>query len=46
MEEAFRLKIPVIILLAGGYAYDIKDTVEIHLNTIRTAQKIKKKTFR
>ncbi len=42
VEEALRLKIPVIILLAGGYAYDVMDTVEIHLNTIRTAQKVKR----
>lgn len=42
MEEALRREIPIIILLAGGYAYDVMDTVEIHLNTIRMAQKIKR----
>jgi acetoin utilization deacetylase AcuC-like enzyme len=26
-------KIPVAITLAGGYAYDVKDTAEIHFNT-------------
>lgn len=41
-EEAFRLNIPVAVLLAGGYAYDVKDTVEIHLNTIKMAQKLKR----
>jgi acetoin utilization deacetylase AcuC-like enzyme len=43
IKEALRLKIPVIILFAGGYAYDVMDTVEIHLNTIRIAQKFGKK---
>jgi acetoin utilization deacetylase AcuC-like enzyme len=42
VEDALRLKIPVIVLMAGGYAYDVMDTVEIHLNTIRMAQKIKR----
>jgi acetoin utilization deacetylase AcuC-like enzyme len=45
VEEALRLKIPVIVLLAGGYAHDVIDTVEIHLNTIRISQKLKR-TFR
>ncbi len=39
---ALRLEIPVIILLAGGYASDVMDTVEIHINTIRMAQKLKR----
>jgi acetoin utilization deacetylase AcuC-like enzyme len=43
IEEALRLKIPVIILFAGGYAYDVMDTVEIHLNTIKIAQKLCRK---
>jgi len=29
--------IPLCIVLAGGYAYKVSDTVEIHCNTIRTA---------
>lgn len=41
--EARRLKIPIVVLLAGGYAYDVEDTVQIHLNTIKTAQQMKKK---
>ena len=32
--------IPVAITMAGGYAADIEDSVEIHANTIRTAQRI------
>jgi acetoin utilization deacetylase AcuC-like enzyme len=40
MGEARNLKIPVVILLAGGYAPDVTDTVNIHLNTIRVARTI------
>ncbi len=36
--EARKLNIPMVILLAGGYAFDVADTVAIHLNTIRVAQ--------
>lgn len=43
IQGALRLKIPVVILFAGGYAFDVADTVEIHLNTIKMAQKLKKK---
>jgi acetoin utilization deacetylase AcuC-like enzyme len=32
--------IPVAITMAGGYARDIEDSVEIHANTIRTARRI------
>jgi len=37
------LKIPVVLLLAGGYAVDVADTVAIHLNTIKVAQDIHRK---
>lgn len=43
IKGALQLKIPVIILFAGGYAYDVMDTVAIHLNTIKVAQKLKRK---
>jgi acetoin utilization deacetylase AcuC-like enzyme len=43
IEEALRLKIPVVVLFAGGYAYDVKDTVQVHLNTIKMAQKLGRK---
>ncbi|MFQ6081801.1 MAG: histone deacetylase [Candidatus Aminicenantia bacterium] len=43
IENAQKLKIPLAIVLAGGYAKDIKDTVEIHLNTIDIVWKIYKK---
>lgn len=32
--------IPVAITMAGGYARDIEDSVDIHANTIRVAQRI------
>jgi acetoin utilization deacetylase AcuC-like enzyme len=34
--EAARRKIPVVVTLAGGYAYDVNDTVAIHANTYLT----------
>jgi len=37
--EARKLKVPVAVVLAGGYASKVEDTVAIHLNTIKTAQK-------
>ncbi|MCS6862117.1 MAG: histone deacetylase [Abditibacteriales bacterium] len=30
--------VPVCIVLAGGYAHDTRDVVEIHCNTVRTAK--------
>jgi len=45
IQGALRLKIPVVILFAGGYAFDVADTVEIHLNTIKMAQKLKRKNL-
>ena len=32
--------IPVAIAMAGGYARDIEDSVDIHANTLRTARRI------
>ncbi len=43
VEGACRCRIPIVLLLAGGYAYDIEDTVAIHLHTIQVAQKLKRK---
>jgi acetoin utilization deacetylase AcuC-like enzyme len=34
-------KIPLVIVLAGGYAIDTKDTVSIHVNTCKSALGIK-----
>lgn len=43
IEEARNLHLPVAVLFAGGYAFDVKETVSIHLNTIKVAQKIQRK---
>ncbi len=42
VENARRLGIPVAVALAGGYALDVKDTVDIHLNTVRIAQRVQR----
>jgi acetoin utilization deacetylase AcuC-like enzyme len=39
IEGARKLDIPMVILLAGGYAYDVADTVKIHMNTIDVARR-------
>jgi len=41
--EARRRDIPVVVLLAGGYAHDVQDTVAVHLNTIKVARRMQKK---
>lgn len=43
MESARRLKIPLVIVLGGGYADQIEETVEIHFNTIKEAIRASKK---
>jgi len=35
--ECLKRKLPVMICLAGGYAFKVEDTVEIHCNTCRIA---------
>jgi len=39
IESARRLRIPVAVVLAGGYAAELDDVVEIHLNTSAVAAK-------
>jgi len=34
--------IPTAVVLAGGYAPEIEDTVDIHLNTVRIAQRVQR----
>ena len=34
--------IAVAVVMAGGYALEIKDTVDIHLNTVRIAQRVQR----
>jgi acetoin utilization deacetylase AcuC-like enzyme len=43
LGEARRLRIPAAVALAGGYAVELEDTVDIHLNTIRVAQKVQRR---
>lgn len=43
IEEARKLHLPVAVLFAGGYAFDVSDTVSIHLNTIEIAKKVQRK---
>jgi acetoin utilization deacetylase AcuC-like enzyme len=43
LSGALKHRIPVVVVLAGGYAYDVRDTVSIHLNTIKVAQKLMKR---
>jgi acetoin utilization deacetylase AcuC-like enzyme len=38
MSMARASKIPLCVLLAGGYAHNVEDTVEIHCNTVATAK--------
>ncbi|MDQ4123331.1 MAG: histone deacetylase [Acidobacteriota bacterium] len=40
LEYARAHSIPVVTVMSGGYAADIKDTVEIHCNTIRTVKNV------
>jgi acetoin utilization deacetylase AcuC-like enzyme len=39
-EECHSRSIPVCVVLAGGYAADIRDNVEIHTNTVAEARRI------
>lgn len=39
-EEARKRQIPVVTVLAGGYARRVADTVQIHINTILAAKSI------
>jgi len=41
--EARKLSLPVGILFAGGYAYNVQDTISVHLNTVKVSQKIQRK---
>jgi acetoin utilization deacetylase AcuC-like enzyme len=39
-ERAARAGLPVAVSMAGGYARQVSDTVEIHLNTVRQAMQM------
>lgn len=36
-ETARNFNVPIAVVLAGGYAIDVEDTVTIHFNTVKTA---------
>lgn len=40
LSYAKEREIPIVTTMSGGYAADIKDTVEIHSNTIRAVKKV------
>jgi len=40
LEFAKTKDVPIVTTMSGGYAADIKDTVEIHANTIRAVKKV------
>lgn len=40
LRECRARRIPVVTVMSGGYAADIKDTVEIHCNTIRAVRAV------
>jgi len=40
LEYAKKLEIPIVTVMSGGYALDIRDTVEIHCNTIRAVKEV------
>jgi acetoin utilization deacetylase AcuC-like enzyme len=39
-ESALRYGAAVAVTLAGGYAYDVNDTVTIHANTAKAAREV------
>jgi len=40
IEWARRMKIPLAVVFAGGYSSDVRDSVAVHINTIKVAQKV------
>ncbi len=40
IRECYEREVPVVTVMSGGYGKDIKDTIEIHCNTIRTVKEI------
>ena len=45
-DYARRNKVPVAITLAGGYARQVEDTVQIHVNTILAAREAARQDFK
>jgi len=40
LNQCYEAEIPVVTVMSGGYGEDIKETVEIHCNTIRAVRAI------
>jgi len=40
LRECYEREIPVVTVMSGGYGKDIKDTIEIHCNTLRMVKRI------
>ena len=45
LEYAKKLEIPIVTVMSGGYALNIRDTVEIHCNTIRAVKEVYFNTY-
>ncbi|MCX6562026.1 MAG: histone deacetylase [Candidatus Aminicenantes bacterium] len=43
IEGARRLRIPIAVVFAGGYSRDVQDSVAVHINTIKVAQRTARK---
>jgi acetoin utilization deacetylase AcuC-like enzyme len=39
-QACYTRGVPVAVAMAGGYAWDVNDTVEIHANTVKTAKRV------
>ena len=40
LNECYEREIPVVTVMSGGYGQNIRDTVDIHCNTIRTVRRL------
>ena len=40
LRDCYKLEVPVVTVMSGGYGKDINDTVEIHCNTIRMVKNV------
>ena len=40
IEGCYKREVPVVVVTAGGYALDVKDTAEIHTNTARECLRV------
>lgn len=40
LRECYEREVPLVTVMSGGYGKDIKDTIEIHCNTIRVVKEV------